>query len=240
VLEGLQRLVELQRLDDELGADEREHARLPELRKGCEERRSGCDLALAEARQALADAELAQRRAESGLQDQEALLHKLEGQQFQVKSNEAYTALLHEIERVTQAISESETRILEAMDAIETGRAELGRVEREAQAARARADEEERALGAREMLLTQEIARLRGERAALCARIDPAVLARYAKVAARRSPAVVIVSNEMCLGCRVNIPPQLYIEILRGEAIISCNNCQRVLIHQERVAAGGP
>jgi predicted nucleic acid-binding Zn-ribbon protein len=61
------------------------------------------------------------------LQDQEALLKRLEGQQFQVKSNDAYTALLHEMEHAKQAISDCETRILESMDAIETSRSELTR-----------------------------------------------------------------------------------------------------------------
>lgn len=237
MVEGLRRLLELQQIDDDLGAAEREHAGLPDLRRGFEEARAGCDADEAQAREELGAAEAELRRAESNLQDQEALLKKLEGQQFQVKSNVAYTALLHEMEQAKQAISDSETGILEAMERIEAARAERARVEEQSRAMRARVDEDARALEEREKVLDADIARLRAERERLCAVLEPELLARYSKVAARRSPAVVRVDHEMCLGCRMDIPPQRYIEILRGEAIISCHHCQRVLVHAEHAGA---
>ena len=55
---------------------------------------------------------------------------------------------------------------------------------------------------------------------------------------ARRRPAVAIVSNETCLGCRVGIPPQLYIEILKGEKIVACGTCQRILIDEVQLREG--
>jgi predicted nucleic acid-binding Zn-ribbon protein len=65
----------------------------------------------------------------------------------------------------------------------------------------------------------------------------------YEKIAKRRRPALALVSEEMCEGCRVGIPAQNYIEILKGERIITCGNCQRILLHPEMVsslpAAGG-
>ena len=68
-------------------------------------------------------AEQEQRRHEAAVADREALVKKLEGQQFQVKSNDAYKALLHEIDQARAGISEAETRILEAMEGIEAMRA---------------------------------------------------------------------------------------------------------------------
>lgn len=240
VLEGLRHLLDLQRLDDELIAYEQEHARIPEQRKGFSESRAAREVGVAESREALTSAEAAQRQAEARLQDQEALLQRLESQQFQVKSNEAYTALLSEMDHARQAISDCETRILEAMEQIESARGALSRAEQEARANDARVDEEERALAEREELLVREIARLRAERDPLCQRIDPELLVRYSRVAARRRPAVVLVSGEMCTGCRMDIPPQSYIEILRGEGVVTCGHCQRVLIHLEgpRAPAG--
>jgi hypothetical protein len=46
---------------------------------------------------------------------------------------------------------------------------------------------------------------------------------------------VVHVREELCLGCRVDIPPQLKIELLRGQRLITCSNCQRILVRE-----GGP
>lgn len=41
--------------------------------------------------------------------------------------------------------------------------------------------------------------------------------------------AVVQVRNEVCMGCFMNIPPQLYIEVQRGTKLISCPQCSRIL-----------
>jgi predicted nucleic acid-binding Zn-ribbon protein len=169
------------------------------------------------------------------LQDQEALLKRLEGQQFQVKSNDAYTALLHEMEHAKQSISDCETRILESMDAIETARSELTAAEAEASATNARLEIEERALDEREKQLAEELSRARASRDDVCVRIEADLLGRYTKIATRRRPAVVVISNEMCLGCRVNIPPQNYIEILKAERVITCGQCQRILVHEAKL-----
>lgn len=41
--------------------------------------------------------------------------------------------------------------------------------------------------------------------------------------------AVVQVRNEVCMGCFMNIPPQLYIEVQRGTKLISCPQCSRII-----------
>ena len=179
-----------------------------------------------------------QRRVEGELQEQEALLQKLEGQQLQVKSNEAYTALLHEMERARQAISDCETRILESMETIEAatavrlrGRGGGGR------GSRAGGDRGEGPRRAREGAGRRKWPGCARSATALCARIESGVLTQYKRIASRRRPAVVRISHEMCLGCRVNIPPQNYIEILKAERIITCGNCHRILIQESKVVA---
>jgi predicted nucleic acid-binding Zn-ribbon protein len=41
--------------------------------------------------------------------------------------------------------------------------------------------------------------------------------------------AVVEVRKEVCRGCFMNIPPQLYIEVQRGKDLILCPQCNRIL-----------
>jgi predicted nucleic acid-binding Zn-ribbon protein len=239
LLEGLRHLLDLQRLDDELIAAEEEHAGVPVRRAAMAEARRAGEERLVSLRQALEGAEHAQRRAEQDLQDKEALLRKLEGQQFQVKTNEAYTALLHEMDAARQAISDCETRILESMESIEAAKAALGGGERGVRDEAERLDAEEHALGVRAQELETELAGLRARRAELCARVPRELLERYARLALRRRPVVVLVKKELCEGCRVDIPPQDYIEILRGERIVACGRCQRILVHAEKLAGAG-
>jgi hypothetical protein len=235
VLEGLQSLVVLSRVDIDLAARERELAEIPAKRSAHAETQQQGEARREAAREAVGEAESAQRHSESDMRDKEALLAKLEGQQHQVKSNEAYTALLHEMEQARQAISDAETRILEAMEVIEQAGTDFANLEREVTATAARLEKEGRALDEREQKLSAEIEQLKARRQDLAQRLDRKLLDRYERIAARHSPAIVIVSAETCQGCRVGIPPQSYIEILEGAEIVTCEQCHRILIHEDQL-----
>jgi uncharacterized protein len=237
VLQGLTQLLELQRVDDELVSLQTEYDGLPGHRERIEQERSACDEQLAAAKQALQDAEGGLRQAEALLQDQETLLQRLEGQQFQIKSNDAYTTLLREMEHARESISEHETKILEHMDAIEQSRGQLAEAEKQVGETRSRLEAERRAIDARDTECTSEIDRLRALRSEVGPGIGPELLNHYERVAKRRRPAVILVKEERCGGCRVGIPPQSFIEILRSETIVTCGNCARILIHAEKLEA---
>jgi hypothetical protein len=235
VLQGLTQLLELQRVDDELVALQTEFDGLPGHRERIEQERSACDEQLAAAKQAVQDADGLLRQAEAALQDQEALLQRLEGQQFQIKSNDAYATLLREMEHARESISEHETKILEHMEAIEQSRGQLAEAEKQVAEARSRLEAERRAIDARDPECTSEIDRLRVLRAELGPGVAKDLLNHYERVAKRRRPAVILVKEERCGGCRVGIPPQAFIEILRSETIVTCGNCARILLHAEKL-----
>lgn len=230
VVEGLRELIDLQKLDDDLHVAEAEWGRLPDRRAKLASEREEAAAKVAAGREALQAAEADLRGAESEVQDKEALLQKLEGQQFQVKSNEAYTALLSEMEQAREAISECETRILEAMEAIETAREEFVGAEQEQEAVVGRATAGEKALDGREKELDARLAELRGARGTLLGQVDADLRRHYERAAARHRPAVAHVRRGICQGCRVSVPAQLQIELMRGERLITCNSCQRILI----------
>ncbi|MFQ5416708.1 MAG: zinc ribbon domain-containing protein [Myxococcota bacterium] len=236
MLEGLKHLLELQRLDEEIASREDALALLPEQRRRLVESRDACTAKLAEARELLQAEEMRQRQSEAAHRDQEALLAKLEGQQFQVKDNAAYTALLSEMDRAKEAISECETRILEGMEAVEAARAALAGAEGDDRNTKSRVERDGQAIATREEKLTAEVAAFTGQREQVGPKLDAQILAAYERVASRRRPALVLVSDETCEGCRVGIPAQNYIEILKGERLITCGSCQRILLHPDMVS----
>jgi len=235
VLQGLTQLLELQRVDDELVVLQTDYDGLPGHRERIEAERSACDEQLEAAKQAVQDAEGGMRQAEGALQDQEALLQKLESQQFQVKSNDAYTALLSEMDHARESISEHETKILEHMDALEQARGQLADAEKNVAETRSRLEAERRAIEARDEECTREIVRLQALRAEVSPGVERELLSHYERVAKRRRPSVILVKEERCGGCRVGIPPQSFIEILRAESIVTCGNCSRILIHADKL-----
>jgi hypothetical protein len=230
VREALRRLVELQQVDETRHRLGEEVAAIPARRAGLDARESEAREHAARARAAFEAAQLELRRAEATLRDQEASKQRLDGQQSQVKSNTAYTALLHEIDAATAMISETETRILELMDTVQAARKELEDAERGLAATEGALRDERQALDIRAEELAKERARADGERAGLAARIDPGILARYERILERRRPALALIEHGVCMGCRVGVPPQRQVEVRAGQDLVTCGSCKRILV----------
>ena len=231
MVEGLQQLIELAKLDGELATLEEEHTALPARREALAAQQVAAEAQLAAAREGLRSSELEQRQAEAALRDREAAVSKLEAQQVQVKTNEAYTTLLREIDHAREAISGCETRILEAMEAIETRSEAAAAAEAAVKVAQERGAAGRHALETRESELDARIGALREQRSAVRSGVPREVAELYDRIATRRRPAVVTITREICAGCRVDIPPQTYIELRRGERIVTCGRCQRILLY---------
>jgi len=233
LVEDLRHLIELQKLDDELATLEEEHRALPSRREALGAQQADAEERLGACREAARAAEAGQRQAEHDLQDREAAVAKLEGQQHQVKTNEAYTALLREIDHAREAISGCETRILEAMEAVQAAVDATAAAEAEAKAARERTEAGERALLARESELGARIEALRSQRTALRQGVERSLAELYEKIATRKRPAIVVVTRSICNGCRVDIPPQTFLDLQSRKRVVTCERCQRILVLAE-------
>ena len=55
------------------------------------------------------------------------------------------------------------------------------------------------------------------------------VLKKYSAIRMRRGLALVPVKNGTCQGCNMNIPPQLFNTLQRGNSIEVCGNCNRII-----------
>jgi len=68
-----------------------------------------------------------------------------------------------------------------------------------------------------------------------CKVVPPPILGRYEFIRERmENPVIVPVTNGVCLGCNIMIPPQAYNDLQKGKQILSCPNCQR-LIYWKRI-----
>jgi uncharacterized protein len=68
------------------------------------------------------------------------------------------------------------------------------------------------------------------KRESLRTELPPQLLKRYEFILRRHNgSAICEVQEGVCLGCHLNILPQQYIDLQKGEDIIQCPNCQRIL-----------
>ena len=78
--------------------------------------------------------------------------------------------------------------------------------------------------------LNQELSELERQHQEHARQMDAKLLARYSKLkTARKGFAVAQVRNGTCSGCRLQIPPQLVAEVKRGDELLNCSYCHRIL-----------
>ena len=64
--------------------------------------------------------------------------------------------------------------------------------------------------------------------------MEAALLKRYELLRSRRNgQALAGVTDGVCKGCFMNIPPQLFIELQKEEEMLSCPSCNRIMFHEK-------
>jgi len=231
MLEDLDVLVVLSHHDSTLNEARRMLEEMPAKLAALDRRLGDLQKAVAAAHAGLDASKVARRAREREVQDQEAEARRLEGQLTQIKTNEAYKAMLHEIEHAKLKRSALETDILELMDREERQMEEL-----KAREAALKADSEilhgqRRTLEAEGQARQVRVAELVGARAGELAKLSAVVRARYERAyASKAGHAVALVAKASCGGCHTNLPPQVLSDVRRLDSILVCEECGRLLV----------
>jgi uncharacterized protein len=232
MLPDLKSVIRLQEIDNRLGELNREITALPKHIAEIEKKLISHERKLEADRAALSGNQKERKKCEGDIQLQEQKISKLKDQMLQAKTNEQYRAFQNEIEFCQKEIRRFEDRILELMgesDPLDKNvkaaegalKAERSQVEAEKQQARDRTTADERAA-----------AELQKERAAVVGGIAPSTYQLYERVRkGRRGIAVAEAVDGRCSACQMALRPQFAQELKRGDQIMSCESCQRILYY---------
>ena len=229
MLPDIENLLKLQVADKEIRRLQDEIAEFPKRIAAIEQKLAGTKDQLEKAQAAIKADEAAKRKHEGTISEVRGKISKYRDQSLDVKTNDQYRALLHEIQFAEKEIAGTEDKILELMvnaDAraaeVKAAQAELkaetAEIEKEKEQARQRTEEDEKLL-----------AEWRGKRDQLRSGIDEDLLRQYERVSKFRGSGIAEVRDHKCMGCQVMLRPQTYNEIRSGQQIVYCDSCQRVL-----------
>src|SRR5256885_8644258 len=112
----LDRLIKLERVDREIGNLSAEVAALPKRVAEIEHQLSDAKAKVEQAKTAIKSQEQKRRSLESDIQSFQQKIAKFRDQSLDVKTNEQYRALMHEIEFAQAEIRKAEDKILEIME----------------------------------------------------------------------------------------------------------------------------
>lgn len=206
-------------------------SRFPSQKQAVEQRLVTDRARLDVVKKELGDFQLKRRQIEKDIEALTAEERKYQGQLPLVKKNEEYTALLHEIAGAKAKRSDRETDLLMAMDEEERRAHEKPALEKALAALEAEAKGKLDTIAAEEGRERAVVAGIEAERATLSAKLPPGTRSRYERTrASKDGRAVVPILKGACGGCYRGQPPQMLQEARRGDRILICDGCGRLLI----------
>jgi uncharacterized protein len=234
LIEELETLCEMQKLDTQLIEHERKNTQAPKRLAEIEQDLQKAKDKAAKEKEIIEELDKERRRKEKELDTEKERIKKVQVKLYEIKTNKEYQAVLKETEAAQAANDKTEEEIILLLERIEELRkdyeasvAYVKKRDKEVEAERKELEKEIIAVGS-------VVTRLRKERDALLSKVSREAKTRYNMLIEKRSGlAVVNVKDGVCLGCYMNIPPQLFIEVSKNVRLITCPSCNRIFYYQE-------
>ncbi len=233
--EQLRLLRELQDVDLQLKAIEADKERYPIEIKNLDEKLASEKEIFEKRKERIHLLERERRQKEGDLDLEQERIRRTQSKLYDVKTNKEYQALLMEIETLNEINSQREIEILEIMDEIDELKREYGAMEKEMREMDERIGQEKKRLEESLLKADSELASKKRKWTMIRKKVSPELMALYQTLKEKRRRAVVPARFGACQGCNVKIPPQMFNEVQRNEAIIVCPSCNRILYWEDRI-----
>jgi len=149
-----------------------------------------------------------------------------------VKTNKEYQIFLREVDDNKKRKDVFETELLEYLDAKEEIEESVQESEKEYNLLKEQTEAEQKNIEKKSTDDREILDEYITQQNEIGKNLDSSLMKQFAKISKmNQGLAVVNVKNEICMGCFMNIPPQLYIEVQRENSLILCPQCSRILYH---------
>jgi hypothetical protein len=207
-------------------------------KEALQEEISALDSKMAEAKSAIAvkKEELAllneeKEKLEEGIATEQENISRSESHQKEIKTQKEYQAVSREIATAKKLSAELEEQVLQKISQVEELIGAISGIEETLSAL-------EQNIAVQKGGVQEKIDRLEGSinrdtaaRETISKGLPATMMRRYGILREqRRGIAVVEARDGSCLGCNMQLPPQLYNTLFRGEELITCPHCQRMLV----------
>lgn len=154
---------------------------------------------------------------------------KLRSQQLELKTNKEFKAMEEEIASIQINKQDVEEKELALMEQIEKAKAGVDVKKAELSDEENSVKRDVETLDDRVGEIRTAISGLQAERDAVAARIDHKWLDRYEGIFKRKDRAVVEISNNVCGGCHMKVPPAVVHAASSRKEMVFCDFCGRLL-----------
>lgn len=229
----IEQLVALQNADSNIRRLQAEIEAIPRRRAEIEKEFDQRAFEIRELERTRDEARLERARLENEVLEHRSKQERAERNQMLSKKQDEYQAAIREADAARKHISQLETQILEKMEAFEQAETKLK--EHEPELARLSAELQERVSQFEEETRSQQglLEANREERERLLATLPKNMSVLYKRISARIRDGVAVAEarNGSCTACFMTLRPQVMAEVRRGEDVITCDNCNRILYY---------
>jgi predicted nucleic acid-binding Zn-ribbon protein len=227
----LSQLIALQNIDTTIRRLQTELESIPERRAGIEREfdQRAFEIRALEAKRDQARHERA--RLEMEIQEQKTRAERADRNLMSSQKQDEYTAAIREADAARKQSSALETQVLEQMETFDQAEKDLA--ERAPEVEKLGAEMAERFAAFDEQTRTQadEVSAYRAERERLLNALPKSMSSMYNRISARIRGGVAMAEarNGACTACLMTLRPQVMAQVRRGEEVITCDNCNRIL-----------
>lgn len=182
-------------------------------------------------RQALAELKDRYRDYDEQIRVNTILIDKIEAKRRSVKTNREYESLLKEEDQLRTRKSQVEDEMLACMGEMESLGEKISQLEEAYRQLDEQVTSDKEAVKLEASESENRFADLTSEVAAVESEIAPALLKTFVKIK-KMTPdgkALAPARHSVCMGCHMNIPPQMFNELQRFDSLKLCPFCNRIL-----------
>lgn len=185
--------------------------------------------ALTENKLQIEEADKSKSLLEKELSGKKESIGKTEKRLLEIKTHKEYEALQKELIEAKREYGEIEESILQLMEKAESFSSATQDLDnsfkRKQDEYNPKIEEYEKII---EELKTKHAPRQK-EKDSISRQLTPELLFIYKKISKRTPKFLALASEEMCKNCNMNIPPQMFNEVLTQAKIVQCPSCNRIL-----------
>lgn len=241
MLPDLERLIELQEIESKAAGASRTIAEAPGRIAALDALLHSATTALDSAKQALATSKSARGIIDKDLAVAQQRQGKYKEQLMQVKTNDEFRAMQHQIEAAAVEIGAQEEKTLVNMMEADEINATIRKAEGALKAAQAKVSTERAAIEQDVTIQQAVVEGCTAARARVVASMDnKGVVDTFERIAKVRGTAVARAEGERCTVCQVRLRPVVFVAVLKNDQIVQCDSCQRILYFIPPTGATSP
>ena len=178
-------------------------------------------------------------RLEKEIFEQKQRAERADRNLMAAKKPDEYTAAIREADAARKQISAYETNVLEQMEAFEGAEKELHERAPEVEKLRGEMEASFKVFDQQVQQQQKELEQARVDRERLLKELPKAMSTLYNRISARIRDGVAVAEarNGACTACYMALRPQIMADVRRGEEVITCDNCNRILYYNPDKAA---